>query len=375
MTTQWKTIDTTRIKTPLREENNTSKHLNELSLSGLKIDLVTPRCNRARLDTGPFCNYDCEFCYYKDILDVKTPWEVIKQRIDYLYDYGITEIDLSGGESSVSQDWLKILDYCNEKFEHVSCLSHGGRFADMDFLKESQDHGLKEILFSLHGATEETHDSITNRKGSFKRIIQAIKNAQQLGIIVRLNSTIYTKNYHQLEHEHAELINDINPLEVNFITLNYWGEYSNIEFNNVGYSEMTDGIKRCIDKLNSNIIINVRYVPYCYMVGYEQYVVNQFQHIYSIRDWNKEIQNQDIDVTKKYNDEEKINFAYSECARQRQLFYRKDLSCLKCKYFYICDGVEKELHGHTDLNPESGEKIQDVNHYLKSRTDRWNSQY
>ena len=145
-------------------KSNKPNALQEVGVAGIEIDYDTPHCERARLDTGTFCNYDCEFCYYKDMLDVKTPWEIVKGRIDHLYDYGIKEVDLSGGESSVSPDWFKILDYCNERFESVSCVSHGGRFANKDFLKESQEHGLKEILFSLHGATEESHDSITNRK-------------------------------------------------------------------------------------------------------------------------------------------------------------------------------------------------------------------
>ena len=160
--------------------------LSELGCSGLELDLTTTPCVRARLNTGTFCNYDCEFCYYKDMLDVKTPWEIVKKRIDYLYKYGIKEVDLSGGESAVSPDWFKILDYCNDKFRSISCLSHGGKFANMDFLKESKDRGLKEILFSLHGATAEVHDEITGRKGSFNRILKGINNAKELGMKIKI---------------------------------------------------------------------------------------------------------------------------------------------------------------------------------------------
>jgi MoaA/NifB/PqqE/SkfB family radical SAM enzyme len=340
--------------------------LNEMSNEGLVIDTVTPRCNRAKLDTGTFCNYDCEFCYYRDQLDIKTAFEVVKERADYLLAYGITQVDLSGGESSVSPDWFKILDYCNERFEHVSCLSHGGKFANIEFLKESQEHGLKEVLFSLHGATDETHDAITNRKGSFKRILQAIKNAQELGILVRINCTVYYKNYHQLVDIYADLINEIKPFEVNFITLNYW-EGASIEATNVSYSDMTDNIKKCIDILTKDMIINVRYVPYCYMQGYEQYVCDQYQHIYDLYDWNKEMYIDEsgprIDVSKTYTLEEKLGFAYKQCADHRNRYYRKSVNCLKCKYFYICDGVEKELN--TDVYPVDGEKIREVTHFRK----------
>jgi hypothetical protein len=45
--------------------------LAELSSAGLELDLITAPSVRGKLDTGPFCNYDCEFCYYGDQLDVK----------------------------------------------------------------------------------------------------------------------------------------------------------------------------------------------------------------------------------------------------------------------------------------------------------------
>ena len=67
-----------------------------------------PINNRAKLDTGTHCNYKCDFCYYKTQLDVVTNLDVIKGRIDYLVECGITEVDLSGGESSIHKEWFDI---------------------------------------------------------------------------------------------------------------------------------------------------------------------------------------------------------------------------------------------------------------------------
>jgi MoaA/NifB/PqqE/SkfB family radical SAM enzyme len=360
-------ISDVRLDTLGSNEHNSLQHLGTL---GLELDLTTTPCNRARLNTGTFCNYDCEFCYYKDMLDVKTPWEIVKGRIDHLLSYGITQVDMSGGESSVSPDWFTILDYCNDKFEHISCLSHGGKFANMDFLKESQAHGLKEILFSLHGATAEVHDTITGRKGSFDRILKGIANAKELGMIVRTNTTVYYRNYHQLENEHADLINSIKPVESNFITLNYWGDFNVIEFENVGYKEITDAVKKCIDKIQDGIEINVRYAPYCYMEGYEKYVAGTYQHIYDVRDWNREMYTYLLDVSKEYTPTEKIQNAYEECATHRSRFYKKDKDCVKCKHFYICDGIEKEIADTTPVIPATGDKIKQVNFYRKNRDVR-----
>jgi MoaA/NifB/PqqE/SkfB family radical SAM enzyme len=137
------------------------------STIGLKLDLETPMNERARLNTGFFCNYGCEFCYYKDKLDQRDSLKVITDRVDDIYNYGIRQVDLSGGESSIEPNWFKILDYCKTKGMTVSTLSHGGKFSDYEFLKKSKEHGLTEILFSLHGSNKEIHEKITKRKGSF----------------------------------------------------------------------------------------------------------------------------------------------------------------------------------------------------------------
>jgi radical SAM protein with 4Fe4S-binding SPASM domain len=349
-------------------------HINQLSCNKVEIDYETIRNNRARLDTGPLCNYDCEFCYYRHRLSEKTSFEVVKSRADRIHRYGIKEIDLSGGESSVSPDWFKILDYCREKFDYISCLSHGGKFANLKFLKKSYEHGLREILFSLHGSNSEVHNSITNRKGSFERIVQAINNAKELGMVVRVNCTVYEKNYKLLPTEYVDLINKLEPLEVNFISLNYWEDvqlkYDKDYISRVDYKDITDHIKKCIDGIQKIKYINVRYTPYCFMQGYEKYVCGQYAHIYDVFDWNKGIYGDD--GTEEYlncTNEEKLIQAHKSAENDRLAFYSKDKECLKCKYFYICDGVENELFKTTKVNPVPGEKIIHVNYFRKNMYD------
>jgi MoaA/NifB/PqqE/SkfB family radical SAM enzyme len=324
-------------------------NVNLLSTSNIQINRKELLNNRAKLDTGPLCNYDCEFCYYSDRLSERTSYETVIRRIDELLEYGIDEVDLSGGESSVDPNWFKILDYCNSRFSHISCLTHGGKFSSLEFLRKSRKAGLKEILFSLHGSTESLHDSITRRKGSFKKIIKAINNAHELNMIVRINCTVYDKNYSTLS---PDLFNSLNPLEVNFITLNYWDKAEGA----VGdYKALTEAIKKCIDKLNAKYI-NVRYTPYCYMEGYENHVCNQYQHIYDVYDWNKGIYNK----TKGSN----IERSYNAAKVDRLKYYKKPKECLECSHFYICDGIENELD--VSVYPIKGDsKIRDVVHYRK----------
>jgi len=303
-------------------------------------------CKRAKLDTGTFCNMGCSFCYYKDHLNVKTPKETIFKRIDYLRNMGVIEVDLSGGESSIHKDWFEILEYC--KNMKISCLSNGWKFSDLTFMKKSKELGLSEILFSLHGYNQKTHDLIVDKKGAFNRIIKSIKNAHRLNIKVRINCVVNEINYNDLHTKFTELVNTLEVFEVNFITINTW-EDNNLSTN---YKKLIENVKLSIPKINA--IVNVRYVPYCYMKGFEENVCDWYQHIYDIYDWNMNLY--DYNTTSNT-----VHDMYKVAGEYRLQFYTKPRECLKCKYFKICDGIDSDI----EIYPQKGEMIQDVNYFRK----------
>lgn len=331
---------------------------NEFSSIGLAL-IDDPYNSRAKLDTGTQCNYECTFCYYIDQLDKVTPLNIIKDRAKKIRDFGIKEIDLSGGESSVHKDWFAILDYCKEiGFENISALTNGYKFASLDFLKKSQEHGLSELLFSLHGWDEESHEKIVKRKGAFERILKAIENAKALGIKVRINCTVTSYNAPHLM-EYVKLIHKIMPFQLNFLPLNYWEDANSLRGEN--YEYLSAHIKQAIDQLDSKIEINVRYIPFCFMKGYEKYVVGIYQHIYDRGDWN--IITYDVDS---FEVRPVGVVDYFEQAKKQRLYtYSKSKECFECKYFFICDGVEKKIANDQKVYPESGDKIKDVQFYRR----------
>jgi MoaA/NifB/PqqE/SkfB family radical SAM enzyme len=336
------------------------KLYNELS-NKLDIDYDEPICERAKLDTGTHCNYRCEFCYYKTKLNDITEFDIIKQRVDYLVACGIKEVDLSGGESSIHNQWFEILDYCKSLGLKISTLSNGYKFANKEFLANSKEHGLEEILFSVHGYDKDSHNTLVGHKKGFENITKAIENAHELGILVRINCTVTHKNYQNLPTKFVELMKILKPYEVNFLTLNYWNDAGTQE--TIDYSKTTPFIHRAIDLLKDTIdIINVRYTPYCFMKGYEQYVCNYYQHIYDVYDWNIAVYNGTVEPETYKND--KLKTLYESAAQKRNRSYYKNRECMDCKHYYICDGVEKQIQ-NVVLQPESGEKITAVNFYRK----------
>lgn len=314
-----------------------------------------PINSRAKLDTGLRCNYKCFFCYYrKNLDDPELSLEEIKKRADIIRDSGIQEVDLSGGESTIHSKWFDILDYCNENFKKVSCLSNGTRLKDFEFVEKSFEHGLKEVLFSLHGYDEESHDKIVGYPNAFKDILKAIENCQKIGIEVRINCTVTSKNMMHLD-EYSELIKNINPLQLNYLPLNYWDDAQIMKPEK--YEMLSHFIKNSIDILSEeNIEINVRYIPYCFMIGYEKYVCDTYQHIHDLRDWN--ILVYDLEKPKKSTKED----MYKEAFNKRKYTYYKPKECFNCKYFYICDGIESKLKNQK-VYPELGDKIRNSMEY------------
>lgn len=329
--------------------------MNYNQFSSIELEILQDKFNtRAKLDTGTHCNYECSFCYYLDKLDVVTDVEIIKARAKKLYDFGMTEIDLSGGESSIHRNWFEILDYCKELgFKNISALTNGFKFANIEFLKKSQDHGLSELLFSLHGWDSESHAKIVNRKGSFERMLEAIKNCQFLGIKVRINCTVTSFNAPHLD-EYVKLVNEIKPFQMNFLPLNYWEDAQKVEPES--YELLSEHIKKAIDHLNQEIEINVRYIPYCFMQGYEKYVVGIYQHIFDRGDWNIIA----YDIERLPEKPATIEDYFSAAKTKRVFSYTKEKECFNCKFFNICDGIEHKLRGFQAVQPIEGEKVTDV---------------
>lgn len=339
---------------------------NTSSTSKIEVDYNESFCNRAKLDTGTNCNYNCSFCYYGDKLNQVTNFDIIKKRIDNLVKIGIKEADLSGGESSIHKDWFKILDYCKLNNLKISTLSNGSKFKNEDFLIKSKEHGLEEILFSVHGYESDVHDKIVDHNGAFNSIVESIKLAHKHDIRVRINCTVTNENFNGLDTKFVELMKMLNPIEVNFLTLNYWDNAGKHE--PIDYNYITPKIKKSIDKLKEFVkYINVRYTPYCFMEGYEKYVCNYYQHIYDVYDWNIAAYRNEIDV-EKYLKDERL-YMHNIAKENRLRSYYKTSECFKCKHFYICDGIEKTIPSDIKLHPKDETKITNPNHYRKKFYD------
>lgn len=344
---------------------------------------------RIRIFTGMACNVSCRFCYYIGLHKDRTT-ENIKKQMDFAKKYGMEHIDFSGGEPTMRKDFVELVKYAKKSgFRTICTLTNGQKFVDMDFLKECVDAGLNEILFSVHGYSERNHDWLTQVPGSFQKLMKSVENAKELGIRFRTNTTVTKANYKNLT-DHAKIFIKMKPLQSNFILFNDWDCAEKVAKDfSVKYSVASPYLKKAIDVMRNHVkYINVRYIPFCFMLGYEKYVCDYPQKIYDSFEWSQRLLSRFGDPldfkntlkhygfivsgTFKFRPSPKLNYKeYIEdvfLAYRRNTYVKPKEICGKCKFYNICDGLESsyaKIIGTNELKPQPGKKITDPIHFRR----------
>ncbi len=346
-----------------------------------------PHTRRARIFTDPRCNVRCRFCYYLDNHAEAWPGWLVRRQIDLAAEAGMLDVDFSGGESSMRPDFIDLVRHAARYgFRSICTLTNGWRFADEDFMARAAEAGLTEILFSVHGYDEENHDYLTQVAGSYRRLRRAIELAHRHGLTVRTNTTVTAANYRRLE-EHALVIRDeVRPCNANFILFNEFSQAGRIADRfGVRYSDACPHVQAAVDVLRGAVpYVNVRYVPFCFMPGYEAHVCAYPQKVYDPFEWSQRLLSLFqrrfleeperwgrylLDVVGKHApalrqgpgcipaDVADLAFV----ARNRGNYVKAE-SCAECRFHHICDGLEQgysQVHGLGELRPVPGEAVAD----------------
>lgn len=152
------------------------------------------------------CNLDCQFC---DTTDRHRPpqselsteqWTSI---INDSADMGAKQIFvLGGGEPFIYPNLLDLLETAKHK-GLWGMLTTNGTFFTADRRKRLIDMRWDEIHISLDGATPETHDTLRGKRGTFKKIINAVchfraERAQQPTPTIVFHWVITNRNFREI---------------------------------------------------------------------------------------------------------------------------------------------------------------------------------
>ncbi|MHA1678544.1 MAG: radical SAM protein [Promethearchaeota archaeon] len=153
------------------------------------------------------CGLNCKYCSSNSDknsslhLNFKTIESLIKDSTKL----NISNVQLSGGEPFLHQDFLKIckLIISNKKILDIYTsgnIFHGNKLTPLDnsFLEELKKLKINELRFNLQSHKKAIHNFLTNTK-SFENTITSIKNSINLGLNVVIHFIPLKVNYKLLE--------------------------------------------------------------------------------------------------------------------------------------------------------------------------------
>jgi len=142
------------------------------------------------------CNAKCGFCLaYKDIKHQKS--DNIFKIIKILYQYGVKDINISGGEPTLRSDYMDIIQFAYNLGIDIS-LTSNCYLLDEYQIKRMMKY-IKYLCVSLYSHNKEEHDSLTGLDGSYDKIMQTIKICNQINLPVRVHTVVTKVNQKSLD--------------------------------------------------------------------------------------------------------------------------------------------------------------------------------
>ena len=143
------------------------------------------------------CNLKCLFCYQYKPGDNELSTKEIKNIMDQLKEEGCLYLALTGGEPMTHPDFWEISEHARKNSFAVT-LQTNGTLITPDIAKKIKELNFFSVHISLLGATAETHDTLSGKKGSFEKVINAAKSLKTSGVNVVFKTTVVKQNFGEL---------------------------------------------------------------------------------------------------------------------------------------------------------------------------------
>ncbi len=284
---------------------------------------------------GYSCNNDCIHCVITEQknnmiksgkkIDRSTD-EIIKE-IDDCWDKDFKNITFTGGEPTIRNDFLYLLDYAKNKGFKTYLQTNARKFASVDF---STKHISKidYFMIALHGSQKEIHDSITQKSKSFEQTILGINNilkesnANKVGIKL----VISKNNMHDLLNT-IKLVHSLGIKYINIAFAHINGSaLINAEKIIPKYSMINKELLACINyiKNQKNIFCDFESVlPCCFKEDIDLIFFADFNRI--------------LNTYVNQLDEGLFNWENARLSSKKKI-----PQCSKCIYNRMCEGFWKE---------------------------------
>jgi AdoMet-dependent heme synthase len=154
-------------------------------------------------ETTRACNLSCIHCRASAITEPllgELSTSEGKNLIEQVASFGkpYPTIIFTGGDPLKRKDLFELL-FCAERLDISFAVSPAiSDLTTPETLSKIKSLGASSISISLDGASDQTHDSIRGRKGTFEKTIETIHWAVRNSLNPQINTAIMERNYHEL---------------------------------------------------------------------------------------------------------------------------------------------------------------------------------
>ena len=148
------------------------------------------------------CNLRCAHCYVTPGHGDDVPPEMTTQQvvgvIDQLTDAGCLLLLITGGEPLLRDDFPDIYAHARKRGLVVTVFTNATLVSER-ITAVLREFPPRDVDVTVYGATEETYERVTGRRGSFAACMKGIDALAGAGLRLSLKTVLMTPNKHELE--------------------------------------------------------------------------------------------------------------------------------------------------------------------------------
>lgn len=154
----------------------------------------------ATVEFTELCNHRCIYCY--ENASPKTDYKVMSREkmetlIRYFGEQKLKQMTCSGGEPLMYPRIKEAVKLASENGIVVHMITNG-YFLNRKRARELSEAGLSQVQINIDSVFPEKHDRIRGKPGSFKRAVEALKNAREAGMTCVTQTVLLRENENEV---------------------------------------------------------------------------------------------------------------------------------------------------------------------------------
>jgi molybdenum cofactor biosynthesis enzyme MoaA len=124
-------------------------------------------------------------------------WPRRERLLNVMAEAGVLWLQLTGGEPLIDPLFAETHARAWDMGMMIQISSNGSRLDQPRTLELLTTRRPYRLTLSIYGATEESYDGMTRRRGSFKRFMRGLHAAHEAGLHMRINCVLSNRNAHE----------------------------------------------------------------------------------------------------------------------------------------------------------------------------------